>query len=95
MSGFKVGLESLLYQGFSEPGFCGGLVCRLGGIAGSGGFSAQFIEVISHYKKFGYDINVLQQTACLMHNPITVGNIAFLFNFTPVNRTSDSMTVPT
>ena len=51
MSRFKVGLGSLLYQGFSEPGFCGGLVCRLEGIVGSGGFSAQFIEVISHYKK--------------------------------------------
>ena len=28
-------------------------------------------------------------------NPITVGNFAFLFNCTPVGRTSDSMMVPT
>ena len=41
------------------------------------------------------DINVLQQTACLVVNPITVGNFAFLFNCTPVGRTSDSMMVPT
>ena len=27
---------------------------------------AQFIKVISHYKKIGYNINVLQQTACLV-----------------------------
>ena len=40
-------------------------------------------------------INVLQQTACLVVNPITVGNFAFLFNCTQVGRTSDSMTVPT
>ena len=43
----------------------------------------------------GYNINVLQQTACLVVNPITVGNFAFLFNCTPVGRTSDSMMVPT
>ena len=58
-------------------------------------FSAQFIKIISHYKKIGYNINVLQQTACLVVNPITVGNFAFLFNCTPVGRTSDSMMVPT
>ena len=51
--------------------------------------------IISHYKKIGYNINVLQQTACLVVNPITVGNFAFLFNCTPVGRTSDSMMVPT
>ena len=58
-------------------------------------FSAQFIKIISHYKKIGYNINVLQQTACLVVNPITVGNFAFLFNCTPVGRSSDSMMVPT
>ena len=51
--------------------------------------------MISHYKKIGYNIDVLQQTACLVVNPITVGNFAFLFNCTPVDRTSDSMTVLT
>ena len=40
-------------------------------------------------------INALQQTACLVVNPITVGNFAFLFNCTPVGRTSDSMMDPT
>ena len=43
----------------------------------------------------GYNINVLQQTACLVVNPITVGNFAFLFNCTLVGRTSDSMMIPT
>ena len=45
--------------------------------------------ILSHYKKIGYDNNVLQQTACLVVNPITVGNFAFLFNCTPVGQTSD------
>ena len=30
----------------------------------------------------------------LVVNPITIGNFAFLFNCTPMGRTSDSMTVP-
>ena len=64
-------------------------------IVGSNNFSTQFIKIISHYKKIGYNINVLQQTACLVVNPITVDNVAFLFNCMPVGRTSDSMTVPT
>ena len=95
ISGFQVGLKSLLRRGLSGPDFCGDLVCGLGRIVGSGGFSARFVGVVSHYGGIGYNINVLQQTACLVVNPITVGNFAFLFNCTPVGRTSDSMMVPT
>ena len=64
-------------------------------IVGSNNFSAQFIKIISNYKKIGYVINVMQQTACLVVNPITVGNFDFLFNCTPMVRTSDSMMVLT
>ena len=60
-------------------------------IVGSNNFSAQFIKIMSHYKKIGHNIYVLQQTACLVVNQITVGNFAFLFNGTPVGPTSDSM----
>ena len=95
ISKFQVGLKSLLRQGLSEPDFYGDLVYKLKKIVGSNNFSAQFIKIISHYKKIGYNINVLQQTTCLVVNPITVGNFAFLFNCTPVGRTSDSMMVPT
>ena len=95
ISKFQVGLKSLLRQGLSEPDFYGDLVFKLKKIVGSYNFSAQFIKIISHYKKIGYNINVLQQTACLVVNPITVSIFAFLFNCTPVGRTSDSMMVPT
>ena len=95
ISKFQVGLKSLLRVGLSEPDFYGDLVYKLKKIVGSNNFSAQFVKIISHYKKIGYNINVLQQTACLVVNPITVGNIAFLFNCTPLGRTSDSMMVPT
>ena len=68
---------------------------KLKKIVGFNNFSAQFIDIISHYIKIGYNINVLQQTACLVVNPITVGNFALFINCTAVGRTSDSMTVPT
>ena len=35
---------------------------------------------------FGYNIYVLQLTACLIFNPITVGKFAVLFNCMPVGR---------
>ena len=95
ISKFQVGLKSLLRQGLSEPDFYGDLVYKLKKIVGSNNFSATFIKIISHYRKIGYNINVLQQTACSVVNSITVGNFAFLFNCMPVGRTSDSMMVLT
>ena len=95
ISKFQVGLKSFLRQGLSEPDFYCDLVYKLKMIVGSNNFSAQFIKIISLYKKVGYSINVLLQTACLVVYPITVGLFAFLFNCMPVGRTSDSMRVPT
>ena len=48
--------------------------CKIEEDAGSDNCSAQFIKIIYNYKHFDYDINVLQQTTCLMVSPITVGN---------------------
>ena len=87
ISKFQIGLKSLLHQRLSEPEFYGDLVYKLKRIVGFYNFSAQFIKIISHYKKVGYNINVLQQTACLVVNPITVGNFAFLFNCMLVGQT--------
>ena len=95
ISKFLVGLKSLLRQGLSEPELYDDLVYKLKKNVGSNNFSAQLIKIISHYKKIGCNINVLQQNACLVVNPITIGNFAFRFNCTPVVRTSDSMTVLT
>ena len=95
ISKFEIGLKSLLCQGLLEPKLYGDLVYKLKKSVGSNNFSEQLIKIISHYKKIGYGINVLQQTACLVVNPITVGNVAFLFNCTRSGLTSDSMTVPT
>ena len=64
ISKFQVGLKSLLRQGLSEPEFYGDLVYKLKKIVGSNNCSAQFIKIISHCKKIGYNINVLQKSAC-------------------------------
>ena len=72
-------------QGLSEPDFYGDLVYKLKNIMAFMKFLAQFIKKY-HYKKIGYIINVLQQTACLVVILITVGNFAFLFTCTQVGR---------
>ena len=95
ISGFQVGLRSLLRQGLSEPDFYGDLVCELKKIVGSNGFSAQFIKIVSHYGGVGCGVDVLQRAACLVVGPVTVGGFAFLFNCTPVGRASGSVVVPT
>ena len=59
------------------------------------GFSDQFRKIIVRYKRIGYNINIMRQSACLVFNPITVNNFASFFICTPVGRASDSMMAPT
>ena len=61
ISKLQIRLISLLRQGLAEPEFYGDLVYKLKKIVGSNNFSTQFIKIISHYKKIGYNIDVLQQ----------------------------------
>ena len=91
ISKFNVGLKSLLHQGLSEPEFYGDLVYKFKKIRGKTDFSDQFRKIIMRYKRIGYNLNVMRQSACLVINPITVDGYATLFNCTPVDRASDSM----
>ena len=95
ISKFNVGLKSLLHQGLSEPEFYGDLVYKCKKIRGMTDFSDQFRKIIMRYKRIGYNLNVMRQSACLVINPITVDSYAALFNCTPVDRASDSMMAPT
>ena len=78
---FNIGLVLNLScpRGFPNQNFMATVpvVYKLKKMVGSNNFSAQFIKLITHYKKIGYKINVLQQTACLVVNPITVGKLCF------------------
>ena len=58
-------------------------------------FVGDVIEVMTSAVQINMNSNVLQQTECLVINPITAGNFAFLFNCTLVDPTSDSIMVPT
>ena len=71
------------------------LVYKFKKIVGRVNFSDQFRKIIVRYKRIGYNINIMRQSACLVFNPITVNNFASLFNCTPVGRASDSMMAPT
>ena len=91
VSKFNVGLKTLLHKGLSEPEFYGDLVYKFKKIVGRADFSDQFKKIIVRYKRIGYNINIMRQSACLVFNPITVNNFASLFNCTPAGRASDSM----
>ena len=95
VSKFNVGLKPLLHQGLSKPEFYGDLVYKFKKIESRTDFSDQFRNFIVRYKRIGYNINIMRQSACLVFNPITVNNSASLFNCTPVGRASDSMMAPT
>ena len=58
-------------------------------------FSFQFRKIITRYRRIGYNLNVLRQSACLVFNPIMVDNYAAFFNCTPLGRASDSTMDPT
>ena len=60
----NVGLKSLLHQGLSEPEFYGDLVYKLKKIMDRTDFSDQFRKIIIRHKHFGYNLNVVRQSAC-------------------------------
>ena len=64
-------------------------------LKGINDFSFQFRKIITRYRRIGYNLNVMRQSACLVFNPIMVDNYAAFFNCTPVGRASDSMMAPT
>ena len=52
-------------------------------------FPYHFKKIIVRYKKVGYNMDVLRQTACLVVNPIKVNSFTYLFNCTMVGPASD------
>ena len=63
VSKYNVGLKTLLLQGISEPEFYGDLVYKFRKIIGKNYFPHHFKKIIVRYKKIGYNIDVLRQTA--------------------------------
>ena len=72
----SVGLETLLLQGLSEHEFYVDFVYKCKRIIGKNDFPYHFKKIIVRYKKIGYNIDVLRQTAWLVINPIKVNSFA-------------------
>ena len=89
---YSVSLKTLLQQGISEPEFYDDLVYRFRKSIGKSNFSEQFRKLINRYKRIGYSLDIMRQTAYLVVNPIIVDGNASLFNCTTAVRDSDSMT---
>ena len=69
MSKYNVRLKTLPLQGLFEPEFYGDLVYKFRKIIGKYYFPYHFKKIIIRYKKIGYNIDVLRQTACLLKPP--------------------------
>ena len=89
VSKYNIGLKTLLLQGLSKPDFYGHFVYKFRQIIGKYDFPYNFKKVIVRFKKIGYNIDTLRQTACSVVNPIKVDNFAYLFGCTTVCRASD------
>ena len=83
-SKYNVGLKTLLGEGLSEPEFYGDFVFKLKKLMRRKDFSFQVRKIITHYRRIGYNLNVMRQSACLVFNPIRVDNFAAFFNCTPM-----------
>ena len=51
-------------------------------ILGKSNFSEQSRTLINHYKRIGYSLDIMRQTACLLINPIIVDGYGSFFNYT-------------
>ena len=69
---YNICLKSHLQHGISEPVFYGDLVYKLKRIVEKPSFSDQFKKIIKLYKRLGYNMDIMWQSACLVVNPIMV-----------------------
>ena len=88
---YNICLKALLKQGISEPVFHGDLVYKFKRIVGKPHFSDQFKKIIKCYKRVGYSIDIMRQSACLVVNPVRVDSYGFLFNCRTVGQASHFM----
>ena len=65
---------------------------KSGLIIGNPNFSNLFKCIVNRFKRAGYSLDIMRQTACLVFKPIMVEGHAALFSCTAVVHASDSMT---
>ena len=65
---YNICLQTLLQQGISEPVFYGNLVYTLKRVVGKPNYIDQFKMIIKRYKRVGYNMDTMRQSACLVVN---------------------------
>ena len=68
------------------------MVYKFKEIIGNPNFSNLFKRIVNRFKRAGYTLDIMRQTACLVFNPIMVEGYAALFSCTAEVQASDSMT---
>ena len=83
-----------MQQGICNPEFYGDLVYtrKFKKIIGNPNVSDLFKRIVNRFKRAGYTLDIMRQTACLVLNPIMVEGYAAFFSCTAVVQASDSMT---
>ena len=81
---YHVSLKKLMQQGISNPEFYGDLVYKFKKIIGNPNFSDLFRRIVKRFRRTGYNLDIIRQTACLVFNPIMVDDYAALFSCTAV-----------
>ena len=66
-------------RAFWNQTFYGDLVYKFKKLKGRNDFSFQFRKIITRYRRIGYNLNVMRQSACLVFNPIMIDNYAAFF----------------
>ena len=89
---YHVSLKKLMQKGICNPEFYGDLVYKFKKIIGNPNFSNLFKSIVNSFKRAGYTLDIMRQTACLVFNPIMVEGYAALFSCTAVIQASDSIT---
>ena len=82
-----------MQQGICNPAFYKDLVYKLKKIIENTNFSNLFKRIVNRFKRAGYSLDIMQQTACLVFNPIMVEGYAALLSCTAVVQASDATTV--
>ena len=61
-----------MQQGICNPEFYGDLVYKFKKIIGNPNFSNLLKRIVNRFKRAGYSLDIMRQTACLVFNQIMV-----------------------
>ena len=76
----------------ARPRFYDYLVYKSKKLIGNPNFSNLLKRIVNRFKRAGYSLDIMLQTACLVFNPIMDEGYAALLSCTAVVQASDSMT---